>query len=180
MVSIKLMSRHTLAFAGLITILVVTPGFGQNPQYPQQQPQQPQPSPYPQQQPAAKPQQNGSQEELDAAKRVEQAQDAETRLKAASDFAKKYPKSTYMNKVATLVAAKIDEVKDGPQKVTFAQTYKVIFKGPEESAIIEPVLLDGYIKANRLDEAFQQGAVDLQRDPNDVEITTRLALVAYD
>ncbi|HYL99795.1 MAG TPA: hypothetical protein VEZ90_12635 [Blastocatellia bacterium] len=179
MAFIKQPSKYFPMFAGLLILIAATPGFAQK----MQTQQYPQPQESPQQEPQAKPHQKGagpSQDEVDAAKKVEQGTDAEARLKAATDFAKKYPKSTLMKQVATLVASKIDEVKDGSQKITFAQTYKGIFKGPDETAIIEPVLLDGFIKANRLDEAFQQGAADMQHDPNNVEIATRLALLAYD
>src|SRR5215471_5138495 len=86
-------------------------------QYSQQQSQEP-----------AGPKPQVSNDELQEGKKVEAATDAASRLQAAAEFVKKYPKSGLMDTVAKLVAGKIAETQDSAQKATFCETFLTVFK----------------------------------------------------
>jgi len=118
--------------------------------------------------------------EFQAAKKVEAGKDAAARLQAAGDFVKKYPKSSLLKQVAPLVAAKITDVQDPAQKISLAENYLAVFKEPAQQDVIVPALIDAYVKANRVDDAFKQAAGYLERNPNDVPILTNVTLVGVD
>jgi hypothetical protein len=143
----------------------------QTPQYPQQQSGQAKPAG---QAPAA------SDGEIQAAKKVQSAADPAAALQAADEFVKKYPKSALMKNVAQIAAAKIAALQDPTQKITFSETYQNTFKGPEYDDIILPILIDGYAKGNRPDDAFQKADGYLQRHPEDLPLLTQIFQAGVD
>jgi len=114
--------------------------------------------------------------EFQAAKNVESGKDAAARLQAAGEFVKKYPKSTLLKQVATLVASKISEVQDATQKIGLAENYLTVFKGPAEQDVIAPMLIEAYFRANKPDDAFKLASAYFQRNPNDVPLLTNVTM----
>ncbi|HUK90278.1 MAG TPA: hypothetical protein VLZ81_07745 [Blastocatellia bacterium] len=153
-----------LAQAGLLA----TAAYAQS--YPQQQSGQPAGQAAPQ----------ASDPEVQAAKKVQAAADPATALQAADEFVKKFPKSNISKNVAQIVMAKIAKLPDANQRITFSETFQNTFKGPDYDDIIFPVLIDAYVKAERLDDAFQKTDAYLQRHPDDVVMLTQMSLVASD
>lgn len=178
MISLKQLSRYALSLLAISALAGVPSVFAQA-----QKPSQPQ-SQYPQQQQSdqnsgMKQQGQADDGDFKAATKVKDAPDVDTTLKEAAEYVKKYSKSNNMKPVANLVVLRIDKVQDPAQKITYSQTYLTLFKDPALAALIQPVLIDGYIKANRLDEAYQQAATDLNADPDDVILLTKMSLTAY-
>jgi tetratricopeptide (TPR) repeat protein len=141
-------------------------------QYPQQQPQN---------QAAPKPQ--TSNDELEDGKKVEAAADAASRLQAAGEFVKKYPKSNLMDTVAKLVAAKIAETPDPNQKAAFCETFLTLFQGTPQARVIYPIEIEAYSSANKPDDALRVEQRELdeslaglasQQNPDDVQLLTRV------
>ena len=121
-----------------------------------------------------------SEGEREALGKIESAPDFAAKMKAAGDFVKKYPKSKVRGEVANRVAAKIAETPDAAQKITMCETYLTVFKEPAEADIINPILLEAYLKSEKFDEAFRLAASWLERNQNDVATLTEMALVGTD
>ena len=115
-----------------------------------------------------------SQDEQNMAKAVMTAPDPVVQLKAASDFIKKYPKSTLRQRMARDLAEKIGSTTDATQKVSGAQAYRDIFKEPAEQEMIAPVLVEGLVQAKRVDEAFSAGAEYLTTHPESLDVLIQL------
>jgi hypothetical protein len=114
--------------------------------------------------------------EIKAAKAVEAAPDINAKMVAAEDFVKKYPKSVARKRVAQYLADQIAGEKDANQKLALAQKALAIFSGEEEANLIKPRLIDAYIKLNRLDEAFNEGAAFLAKNPDNVHVLVSLTI----
>jgi pentatricopeptide repeat protein len=152
-------------------ILICTAGlvFAQYPQYPQQ---------------TQEPKKDQSKEpkvsdaENQALKKIVDAPDAATKLQAATEFVKKYPKSAKRSEVARHLAGEITRVQDTAQQITLGEGYLASFNLPEEAALVNQHLIDAYVKANRLDDAFRIAATMLEKNPNDVIVLTQMSIVA--
>jgi hypothetical protein len=121
-----------------------------------------------------------SEGEQKAAQAVTAATDVPTAATAATEFIKKYPKSTLRPQVARVVAGKLAAVQDPAQRATLAEGALKIFDKPDESVIISPVLVDAYVDAKRLDDAFRVGAGWLDKSPDAVTGFTQMALIGID
>jgi hypothetical protein len=115
-------------------------------------------------------------EEAKAANKVAETKDLTAKVAAAGDFVKKYPKSSVRGQIAEHVAAQIREEKDPAVRMALAELYLGHFKEPGEAEHINDSLINDYITAKRLDEAFQLGGAWLEKHPDDVVIRTRLAV----
>lgn len=118
--------------------------------------------------------------EQDALTKVQAAADPAAKLKAAEDFIKKYPKSTQRAGVVTHVVGEISNVSDPAQKITQLESAMTIFKEPADSDILAPVLLNAYINAKRVDDAFGFAEKALAKNPNDVTMLTQVARLSVD
>ena len=121
-----------------------------------------------------------SSEEQKAAEAIKLAPDAASKAKAATDFVKKFPKSSLRPGVAQAIADQIHEMTDGEQKVVMAQQFKTIFNEPAEEEMIMPVLLVGYADAKKADDAFSTGAAYLGQHPDSVGVLIELMFIATD
>ncbi|HET9532017.1 MAG TPA: hypothetical protein VFQ92_16775, partial [Blastocatellia bacterium] len=110
-------------------------------------------------------------------KKISEAADAATKLQAASEFVKKYPKSVKRMEVAQHVLGEIAKVQDLNQQITLTESFLTSFDLPEEAALVHPLLLDAYVKTNRLDDAYRIAAAILARNPDDVAVLTPMAIV---
>jgi hypothetical protein len=118
-----------------------------------------------------------SEAETKAAKKVFSASDTPAKLKATTEFLKKYPKGTLRSQVAGHLAVKIAEVPDPAQQIALAGEYLNLFKEPVEAEIINPVLINAYIKSNHADDAFRIAATMLAKAPDDVEVLKQMTIV---
>ena len=102
------------------------------------------------------------------------APDPGVQIKAASDFVKKYPKSTLRPRLARELAEKVSGATDPAQKVSGAQAYREIFTEPSEQEMIVPVLVEGLVAAKRTDEAFTTGGAYLAKNPESLDVLVQL------
>jgi hypothetical protein len=151
----------------LLVLLISSAAFSQTPTNPQ-----PSASPKPQQTKSPE----VSEGEANAAKAINSAPDATAKLTAADEFVKKYPKSAVRLEVARYVAGQIAQVADAAQKVTLADQFQKIFTADNEQTVIQPVKLDAFIDAKRIDDAFNLGASILAKQPDDARIMAQLAI----
>ena len=115
--------------------------------------------------------------EAKAANVVRAAPDTTAKLAAAAVLIKKYPKSTVRKQVADYISDQVHDEKDPNQKLAYAQKALAIFTEPSEVSDLKSALIDVYIKLNRFDEAFSEGASLLAKDPDDIQILINLAIV---
>jgi hypothetical protein len=115
--------------------------------------------------------------ERDAAEKINKAKGAEAKLQAASEFLKKYPKSTLRPRIAEAVSNDILSTQDNAQKIALAETFVAFFNEPAEAEMVNGPLLSAYIDADRTADAFKLGGPWLARHPEDFDIMRRLATV---
>jgi len=108
---------------------------------------------------------------------INSAPDAASKLAAAGELLKKYPKSTHRSQVAAYVAGEIAQVTDATQKLKLAEDFQKVFKEGQDLEIIQLVVLDSLLALKRIDDAFSQGASLLAKEPENVSVLTHLALV---
>jgi hypothetical protein len=118
--------------------------------------------------------------EQKAAQAVQAAPDAQTTAVAAMEFVKKYPKSSLRPRVARAVAAKLAAVQDPAQRVTLAEGALKVFDKPDDALVINPVLIDAYVDAKRLDDAFRVGGAWLEKNPEAVTGFTQMGIVGIE
>jgi hypothetical protein len=121
-----------------------------------------------------------SADELKAAQAIAAAADSTAKLKAATDFVKKYPKSALRPQVARGLANHISSVKDAAQKVTLAQSYQEVFKEPSEQELIVPVVIEALSEAKRADDAFSVGNAHLAKNPDSLTVLVQLVATGTD
>src|SRR5437763_4589988 len=117
--------------------------------------------------------------EVAEARKVEAAPHAAARLAAAGEFLKKFPKSTLRPSVAQITAAKIAEVPDATQQITLIEQFRTAFNEPSESDLINQDLLDAYLKADRLADAFKLADASIDRMPDPVGAMIGLVNAGY-
>src|SRR5262245_8919696 len=179
MKQIQSLSLHRHArFAMAMAACALLPGWSSaapvmryHQQYPQQQSQQ---HPQQQAQEPSGPKPQVSNDELQEAKKIEAASDAASRLQAAGEFLKKYPKSGLMDTAAKLVAAKIAETQDPAEKAAMCEKFLGVFKDPAQTKLIYPVQLEAHIKANKPDDALRVAGVALKQNPDDVMLLSNM------
>jgi hypothetical protein len=115
-----------------------------------------------------------SEAEQKAIEKINTASGAEAKMKAASEYAKKYSKSPVRTRVAGFVADEIIAVKDNGQKLSLAQSFQSTFNQPHEVDMIKPALVDAYLNSGKFDEALSESAKHLERNPDDVVMLTQL------
>jgi len=112
--------------------------------------------------------------------KVRDAADPAAKLVAADEFVKKYPKSARRNEVVVHVVAEIGKVTDPAQQITMLENASTLFNEPTDGEKINPVLIDAYLKASRIDDAFRVAAVIVEKNPNDVSVLTTMSLLGTD
>ena len=112
--------------------------------------------------------------------KVRDAADPAAKLLAAEEFVKKYAKSTRRGEVVMYVATEISKLPDPAQQIPLLEKALTIFTLPEDSDKLNTVLLDAYLKSNKIDEAFRAAAAIIEKNPNDVRILTHMSLLGTD
>jgi len=118
--------------------------------------------------------------EAKAIDKINKAPSLPEKLTAATEFIKKYPKSTLREKVTLHLADQVAKSQDPAQQITVMEGMLAVFDQPKESEMIYPPLIDAYVKANRLDDALKATNIYIEKNPNDVAILTQMALIATD
>lgn len=119
-----------------------------------------------------------SQDEAKAANKINEAKDAAGKLAVASEFVKKYPKSEARRQLVKHVAGHVSNVQDAAQRITLAEQFVTAFNEPGEAELMSELLLDAYLKANRLEDAFRLAGPWMEKNPDDVLYRTRLSFAA--
>ena len=121
-----------------------------------------------------------SEGERQAAMKIASAADFQAALQAASEFVKKYPKSSLRPEITRRLVAKASSAPDSAQQITMLESVATTFKEPADTEIITPVLLETYLKADKVDDAFRVAATTLEKNPNDVVTLTEMAIVGFE
>ncbi|HJQ70366.1 MAG TPA: hypothetical protein VKA70_15420 [Blastocatellia bacterium] len=118
--------------------------------------------------------------ENEALKKIRDAADPTAKLAAAGEFVKKYPKSVKHTEVLAHVVGEIGKLPDAAQQITLLESASTIFNQPGDAEKINPIILDAYLKANRLDDAFRVAASIVEKSPNDITVLTHMSLLGTD
>jgi hypothetical protein len=116
--------------------------------------------------------------ERKAAEKITQATDDATRLVAVTEFINKYPKSTLRPRIGEAFASQVNSTEDPAKRITAAEAYLNLFKEPGEADRINSSLLDAYLTSGRAEDSYRLGAAWLEKNPDDVDMMRRLAIVA--
>ena len=114
--------------------------------------------------------------EADALTAVKLATNPTTKLTAAEDFIAKFPNSTARLSVAETIGGEILKVKNGMVALTLLQRAYTIFTAEKEREILRPAALEAYVIGNRPDDAFAVAAEILAKNPDDIQVLTRITL----
>ncbi|HEY3136763.1 MAG TPA: hypothetical protein VGL29_12110 [Blastocatellia bacterium] len=125
-------------------------------------------------------QESASEGEQKAMAAIAAAPDAAAKLQAATEFIKKYPKSTSRAKVVTFVAQEANKTTDNSQRITQLENLLNVFKEPADLDVIQPILIDAYAKAERPDDVFRVASTYLAKNGNDLAVLTQVSLVGVD
>jgi len=117
-----------------------------------------------------------SEGEQAALNKVKSAPDSAAKVAAATEFVKKYPKSTQRAVVSDFVAGEVGKEPDAAKRVTQLESLAAAFNQPADADIIDPFLAYAYIQASRADDAFRVAAGDLGRKPDDITVLTQMTL----
>jgi hypothetical protein len=118
--------------------------------------------------------------EQKAMAQIAAAPDAAAKLQAASEFIKKYPKSTLRPKVVTFLAQETNKTTDATQRATQLENLLNTFKEPADLDVIQPILIDAYVKAERFDDAFRVASTYLTKNSNDLAVLAQVSLVGVE
>lgn len=122
------------------------------------------------QQPAA------SDAEQKAVAKIQAATDVPSKITAAGEFIKKYPKSTLRPNVIGHIAQEINKSDNNAQRITQFESMLTVFKENSDGEVIMPILVDLYFKDNRPDDGFRVATAYLAKNPNDVAVLTQASL----
>ncbi|MDQ3818253.1 MAG: hypothetical protein M3362_11335 [Acidobacteriota bacterium] len=118
--------------------------------------------------------------ERKAAQKINDAKDPAAKLTAAGEFINKYPKSTLRPKIAEFITNMIADTKDVAQRITLAESFINTFTEASEANRMYPILIDAYLSAKRVDNAFDAAAPWLELNPNEVDVLYQLAVTGAD
>ena len=114
--------------------------------------------------------------EVKAASAISSAPDLAAKLTQAEAFVKKYPKSTLRPQIMQGLTAEISRVTDAGQRLTLGERFLKTFSNDGESGYMKALVVNEYVNANRVDEAFKLGAATLAKQPENLGVLSTLAL----
>jgi len=120
---------------------------------------------------------DGEQKALD---KVKTAPDAASKIAAAGEFMKKYPKSTLRSNLVGYLAQEANKTPDAAQRITQLESLGTVFKEPGDADVINPILVDAYFKASKEEDGFRVAAVYLAKNPNDLAVLTQVTNVGVE
>jgi tetratricopeptide (TPR) repeat protein len=114
--------------------------------------------------------------EVEAAKKVQDAQGLPAKLKQAEEFMKKNAKSSLRIKVAEYLAAEVGDVADSSQRLGYIEQYKKIFSDDKEKDLVLAYQVDSLALTDKVEEAFKLAPKALEKSPDNALLLTQLAL----
>src|SRR5262245_56337448 len=112
--------------------------------------------------------------ETAALEAVSSATNAASCVAAAEDFVSKFPQSSSRTLVARLVDKQLQTIRHPEIGIKLLERANAIFTTPDELNSLQPVAVEIYAKANRIDEAFAVGSSLLSRKPDEFSTLSRL------
>lgn len=113
-------------------------------------------------------------DERSAIEKLMKAQNQEAKTKAAAEYAKKFPKGVKRAEVAGTVANEIYKIQDNNLKIKAAEEFSKMFNQPGEPDLVRPSLIEAYFATNKFDQALDESAKYLERNPDDVTIHVQI------
>lgn len=117
-----------------------------------------------------------SADEQKALGKVQNAPTLAAKLEASKEYMKKYSKGVERFKLAQYMVAEVAKSTDPATQISSSEALMTIFNDPKETVLISGILIDGYVKASRVDDAFRVGGTHLEKAPGDVAVLTQLAI----
>ena len=115
--------------------------------------------------------------ETKAVAKISAAPDPAAKMLAVGEFVKKFPKSSLRGQVLSALAGEINKLEDGAKRITLFENLLTVFNTPADAEVINPMLVDAYVNANRLDDGFAFGTKVVQNNPNDLATLTSLTMI---
>ena len=116
-------------------------------------------------------------EERKAADKINLAKEIPAKVAATTEFMTKYPQSALRPRIGEAFASLVKTTDDPAQRIAYAESYLKLFNTPDEADRVTASLLDAYIISNRADDSFRLGAAWLEKNPDDIDVMRRLAVV---
>lgn len=113
-------------------------------------------------------------DERNALEKLLKAQGLEAKTKAAAEYAKKFPKGVKRSEVAGTIANEIYKIQDNNQKIKAAEEFSKMFNQPGEADLVRPSLIEAYFATNKFDQALDESAKYLEKNPDDVTIHVQI------
>ncbi len=115
-------------------------------------------------------------DERNAIEKILKATTIDAKLKAASDYAKKFPpgKGVKRSEVAGTIANEIYKIQDANQKLKLAEEFTKMFNQPGEADLVRPTLIEGYFAQNKFEDALNESVKYLEKNPDDVTIHVQI------
>jgi len=121
-----------------------------------------------------------SEGEQKALAKINAAPDMAAKVAAITEYANKYPKSAQRAKVISYALGEINKIPDPAQQVVMLEKLVTLFKEPTDADVINPFLMDVYIKAGKVDDAFRVASASISRNPNDIAAMTQMTLAGIE
>ncbi len=113
-------------------------------------------------------------DERAALEKLVKAQGLEAKTKAAAEYAKKFPKGVKRAEVAGTISNEIYKIQDNNQKIKAAEEFSKIFNQPGEPDLVRPSLIEAYFATGKFDQALDESAKYLEKNPDDVTIHVQI------
>ncbi len=121
-----------------------------------------------------------SEAEVKAIEAISSAPDAAAKLTQAEAFIKKFPKSTLRPQVVLVLTGDIGRVTDAGQRLVLGERFLKTFGSDPESERMKGLVVDEYVIAKRVDDAFTFGTGILGKQPENLAVLSTLALAGTD
>lgn len=114
--------------------------------------------------------------EVKAVAAITAAPDVAAKLTEAEAFAKKYPKSTLRPQVVLGLTSEIGKVAEDAQRLALGERFLKTFSNDPDSGRIKALVVDEYVRAKRVDDAFTLGTSILSKEPDNLPVLSLLAI----
>ncbi|HKE60406.1 MAG TPA: hypothetical protein VKB46_27025 [Pyrinomonadaceae bacterium] len=119
--------------------------------------------------------------ERQALNAINTAPDATAKLAAATEFVRKFPKSTSRFRVAEVVADEIGKVANAAEAIPLAEKARTVFTAEDEQLnVMNPLLVSTYIRGGRIDDAFKVAPEVLGKRPDDISLLAQMTAAGAD
>jgi hypothetical protein len=119
--------------------------------------------------------------ERQALNAINSAADATAKLAAATEFVRKFPKSTSRLRVAEVVANEIAKMPNAAEAIPLAEKAQTVFTAENEQLdVMKPLLVSTYNRGGRIDDAFKVAAEILAKRPDDINVLVQMTAAGAD